>query len=788
MTVSYNLLSTLVDLSDYSADKLVDRLTFSGFEVEGVSHLAFGSKVVSGKIIECVNNPDSDHLHLLKVDCGGTIGIIDIVCGAPNARKGIKVIVALPGCDLPAIGKTIKAGMILNHPSNGMCCSLVELGIPTSLLNDNEINGIHELDDKYEIGDFDIIKHMGLDDILLDVNVLPNRPDALSLIGFAKEVSALTGRKYIGVDSFDLSKIKKAQLGVTKTDACCSFILCEASVGGFDKAKADEIAHNLLICGHGSVSPLVDIGNYAMVLTGQPFHIYDKKKCGKLPLIVDTSLHESFEALNGKTYELADEDIVISNSDGKIMCLGGVMGGKGVMVDDSTKNILIESACFYHANIRHTCARLGLSSDSSLLFSKGVNPLMGETSLEVFLSLLLKVFPKTKIVSKSISTIRGKVNPPKPFKYSLEKTNHRLGSNYTKEEVKAVLNAYSITDNKDGTLTSPNWRVDLKGQADIDEEIFRFYSADRIDLSTEGLPLTQGQFTFEQQAERNIRNLLVSNGLYEIMSFTLVSKEHSESVRVFENTPCHKVANPLTSDHEYVRVDLIPSMVETMEFNISHKKNDFALFEISSIDSPLTHKRLLSIGLHGRKKDQDGFGSRPYDFYDLSGLVDSIFTIMGIQKNRYTLTRSNNSSFHPGKSADILVGKTVIGTFGALTPAKFDDEYLVGELDLGAILAIKSGRTKFTSFSSHPSVSRDLSFILHGQVQYKDIENIARKNGGGLLKNIYLFDNYYDGIRNSIGITLVLEGNHTLKDDEISDTVNNIVTSLIKSLPIELNG
>lgn len=784
MLVSYNLLSQLVDLSSWTSEKLVERLTFAGFEVEEVRQMTQASKLVVGKIIECQKHPESDHLHLLKVDCGGAIGVLDIVCGAPNAREGIKVIVALPGCDLPSLGKTIKAGVIRNYPSNGMCCSLVELGVPANLLPSKETDGIHELDDSFKIGDTEILEHFGLKDTLLDVNVLPNRPDALSLIGFAREVSALTGEKYLGVDEFDISSLKRENLALTSSDFAKKFSLAKVHLKGFDKIVAQKIAHNLLLSGYGSVDPLVDVGNYAMVLTGQPFHIYDSSKISSYPLEIRDDYEGQFLALNDKTYDLKKGDLVITSS-GKPLCLGGIMGGKDVMVDQNTNDVLIEAASFYHANIRHTCARLGLSSPSSLLFAKGVNPLMTDESLSVMLDLLLKVFPESTVESFSTST-KGELSLPAPIDYSLEKTNHRLGSDYSQEEVDRVLTAYSISKDKDGKLISPLWRVDLKQQADIDEEVFRFYSADRISLSLKGMPLTQGRLSYEQESEWNIRNLLISNGLYGVMTFTLVSQEQANQIRVFENTPCYKISNPLTNDHEYVRVDLLPSLLETVQYNLSHKKSDFGFFEISSIDSPIGHRRLLGIVLHGNKQDQEGFGARPYDFYDLSGIIEAIFVNLGIQKNRYSIVKSKNSSFHPGKSADIMVGKCLLGTFGALNPGKFDEEYLVGELDLGVLFGIKTGRTKFLPYGIHPTVFRDLSFILHGEVSYHDIELLAKKAGKSLLKSVTLFDHYEGDLKKSIGITLALEGDHTLKDNEINAVVNDVVNALISKLPMEL--
>lgn len=787
MIVSYNLLGKYVDFKNISPETLVNRLTFAGFEVEEVHPLAQASKLVVGKIISCEKHPESNHLHLLKVDCGGAYGVLDIVCGAPNARKGIKVIVALPGCELKALGKTIEAGVIRNATSNGMCCSLVELGVPANILPKKESEGIHELDDSFKEGDTEVLKHLGLEDTILDVNVLPNRPDALSILGFAREVSALFDVPFLAPQAYDLKKVKKEELGETETSSCPKFDLLKVSLKGFNEKKAKEISHMLLLGGSSTVSPLVDVGNAAMLLTGQPFHIYDADKIGERKLFARDDFEGDFEGLDGKTYPIKKGDIVVADKN-EVFCLAGILGGEKSKVGDETKNIIVEAGSFYHANIRHTSARLGLSSPSSLLFSKGVNPLMVDDSLAILISLLLSVYPESKIISLA-STSFGKIEENKPFSYSLEKTNHRLGSDYSKEEAEKVLKAFGLKKNKDGLLVSPKWRVDLKEQADIDEEIFRYYPAGRIKLSYDGLPLTRGGLSAEQEAEWNIRNLLISNGLYRAMTFTLVNEKQAKDLRVFNDGDNYRISNPLTNDHEYVRVDLLPSLIECVSYNLSHKKDDFGIFEISSIDSPKGNRRLLGIALHGNKKDQEGFGQRPFDFFDLSGLFKAIFQLLGIQSNRYSLVRSKNPSFHPGKSADIMFGKTLLGTFGALNPGKFDDEYLVGEIDLGLLLSIKTGRIKFVPYGTFPSVKRDLSFILNGPVNYKEIETLAKKSGKGLLKSVSLFD-HYEGIgKPSIGITLILESSdHTLKEEEITSAVNEVIKTLITKLPLVLKA
>lgn len=788
MIVSYRLLSRYVDLSKIAPEELVQRLTFSGFEVEDCHPLAQGSKLVVGKILSCQKHPQSDHLHLLKVDCGKVLGVLDIVCGAPNARQGIKVIVALPGCHLPAIGKTIEAGVIRNAPSNGMCCSLVELGLSKEVLPKQESEGIHELDDSYKEGDTAILKHMGLEDTILEVNVLPNRPDALSILGFAREVSALFDVPLIPPKAFPLSKIKKMRLGKTSLPACPKLDLCKVTLKGFDEKKAKELSHTLLLGGSSSVSPLVDVGNVAMLLTGQPFHIYDYGKIKTRELSIKDDYEGKFLGLDGKEYDLKKGDLVVASKE-EPLSLAGILGGEKTKVDEKTTEILIEAASFYHADIRHTSARLGLSSPSSILFGKGVNPWMVDDALSVMLSLLLSLYPQSEVEGIEKSSC-GTLKENPPFPYSLEKTNHRLGSDYTSKEATKVLKAFGIKKNKDGLFVSPKWRVDLKEQSDIDEEIFRYYPSSRITLSYEGTPLTKGGLTAKQAGEWDIRNLLVSNGLYGVMTFTLVDRKQSEDIRVFAEEGTYRVSNPLTNDHEYVRVDLLPSLIECVRYNVSHRKEDFGIFEISAVDTPKGNKRLLAIALHGNKKDQGGYGQRPYDFFDLSGIFKAIFTLLGIQDNRYSLERSKNDAFHPGKSADILLGKTLLGTFGALNPGRFDEEYLVGEIDLDLLLSIQTGRTKFVPYGSFPSVKRDLSFTVTGNnVSYKDIESLAKKSGKGLLKSVSLFDHYEGEGKTSIGITLILEANdHTLKEEEINALVHEVVNALITKLPLALKA
>ncbi len=786
MVFSLNLLSELVDLEGISAQALIERLTFAGFEVEDHRPASQASKLISGRILACENHPDSDHLHVLKVDCGPELGVRQIVCGAPNARADMSVIVALPGCELPALGKTIQAGVIRGVESNGMCCALNELGVPAEYLPPCEVKGIHDLGD-YPAGDTEILKHLGYEDVLIDINVLPNRPDCLSYLGIAREIAALMGRKFLGAQRADLSNLSDSIRAINNTDDCAKLDILTADLGSrVDRTELARIDRYLELSGHRPISPIVDLGNYVMLLTGQPFHIYDMDRAHTDTFAASEGHTGEFSALDGKSYTIQPTDLTIDGSDGQPLCLAGILGGESSKDDASTRRIAVEAASFYHATIRHTSARLGVSSASSILFGKGVNPRMCRYATEVFVAELKRLFPDSEL--RSFSDDGKGVKDNQPFTFSTERLNHRLGTSYTEAEVDAVLKALGIARVGDEKVVGPFWRTDLNQQADIDEEVFRFYPADRVPLTYEGLPLTRGGLTETQRQVNEIRHTLEGFGLDEIISFTLESQAMSESVRCFDSAKAYRVLNPLTKDHEFVRIDLVPSMVSILERNAARQQDDLGLYEISATDSPNGRRELLCVGLLGAKLDQDRKGSRPWDFFDLKGIFEAVIRDLGIAESRLRLVRSTNPAFHPGMSADVLLGKQVICTFGELTPATFERPYLILEADLSALLAVRSGRTKQQPFGVHPTVRRDLSFDILGEASYAEIVKRAR-TGSKLLKDVELFDRYSDkrSGAESIGISLTFSADdRTLRNEEVEQAVTAVVTAITAKLPLKL--
>lgn len=781
MFFSFSLLSELVDLSGISPEKLAHDLTFAQFEVEGTHKVASGSKLCIGHVLSCEKHPDSDHLHVLKVDCGQE-GVLDIVCGAPNVAKGQKVIVALVGCELPAIGETIKAGVIRGVASNGMCCSLSELGVDKSAQSDEDLKGIHVLPEDAPVGERNVLSYLGLDDTILDVNVLPNRPDCLSHFGLAREISSLEKRPLRFKVSVELPAGKSGYEVTSLTSSCDKFFFAE--VGLKDGKTPEKVVRTLRNLGLRSVSPAVDLGNYAMILTGQPFHMYDLDKVEGKKLSVSDSYEGKFTALTGKEYDLVKGDLVICDAD-KVCCLGGVMGAESVAVDEKTTRFGIEAAHFYFSNIRHTSNRLGLVSDSSSLFVKGTNPYTIEESMNEILSLAAEFFKDVEVIG---TASYDRTEPLKNgFGFSYEKLNSRLGAHYPREVIDDVLNRIGAVY-KDGKIYKNKYRLDLNEQCDIDEEVFRLAPQEYIVQSIENLPVTHGELTDKQAKIRRVENFLADQGLDQIVTYTLVSKKQEEGIRVFSKEPSYVVLHPLTEDHKYVRSDLLESMVQAISYNRDRKSEDLGLFEVSEIHTPKGNHTYLSIGLSGKKERRGMLESSPYDFFDIKGYFTSIAELLGVSDKRYTLVPSKNPSFHPGRSADALFGKNVVATFGETNPASSYKGMILLELDLGAFIATRSSRLKIAPTPVFNPVRRDLAFTLDDpSVTSAQIEKEIRKAGGKYVSGVEVFDSFEKDGKTSLAFALELyREDRSFKDEEINSLLNTVILDVTHTLKVSL--
>ena len=799
MLVSYKNLSKLVDLSGISALELADKLTFSGIEVEEVKTLASGTNLVIGQIIKCEKHPDSDHLHVLDVNLGEKYGVKQIVCGAPNARLNLKVIVAREGAKLPKI--EIKKGVIRGVESNGMCCSLLELGVDSKYLSEAQVNGIEELPSDAPVGEEDVLGYLNLDDAILNLKVLANRPDLLSLLNVAREVGAIFNRK---VNELEIKKLdgRKIETKVgSKTFRCSQFSAKEVR-GVTIKESPKWMQDFLRSMGVRSINNIVDIGNYVMLMTGQPLHMYDADKLPKNELIARDDLDVDFVALDEKTYKVIPGDIVIT-SNGKAMCLGGVMGSLECAVDENTKNIVIESASFDAASVRHTSNRLGLVSESSQRFVKGTNHFQAEEVLE-FTADLIKELCDGKEFS-DVATYQSEEKKEQVISSSVTRINNRLGTDFTYEEIHDVLTRlhFQVEKGSGDTFTAkvPVFRLDVTCDADLSEEVIRILGFEHVKSILPCLDTTVGALTDHQLKERRIREFLLNNGLDECLTYSLVSKKEENLFALANNDETYKLLNPLTDDHEYFRKNVLHSLLEVASYNVSRQNKDLALFEISNIVTKNKEEQHLAIVLVGNQYNQGKMNQLPYDFYHMKGLFEGMMNLLGIESSRYRLDmiKEHTDELHPGRSVDIFIQNVKVGSFGELHPNKYKDydlgktKAVVLEMRLNELFDLKVGLIKAKPYSKFPVVIRDLALVVDKEISAKDIIKTIKTTGKGLVKEAEIFD-VFEGEavgenKKSIAVSVTYgSDDHTLSEKEVSDMEEKIKFELSKTYHAALRG
>ena len=791
MLVSLNEISKYVDISGLSKEEIASRLTFSGIEVEEIKTLSKATSLVVGKVISCIPHPNSDHLHVCKVDIKDEI--LDIVCGAPNCKEGIKVIVAKVGAKLP--GGEIKAGEIRGYKSNGMLCALNELGVDPKYLKEEQIKGIQILSDDFEVGDSDILHKLGLDDVILDLSLLANRSDCYSLFNVSREIGALFNRKVNILEANDDSTYEEKEFKVDSLTPNCKEFSVKIVKGIEVKDSPDWLKNCLRSEGIRTINNIVDLGNYIMLLTGQPIHMYDYDKLVKKELIVRSDINEKFTALDEKEYSIHEGDICVTSS-GKTMCLGGIMGGLDTEVTNDTKNIVIEVANFNHASIRRTSSRLGLVSDSSQRFVKGIN----KDQVDYVLNLTTNLLKTISNVDSISNIIKYDVlnHDKKLISCSVDYINNRLGTNFEYEKIKDILQLlyfkFVESDGNKFIVEVPSFRIDVEGKADLSEEIIRYIGLDTISPTLPFMETTVGGKSKDEQKEDVICSFLSNNGLYRVLTYTLVNKKMSESFKILNKSDGYVIKNPLTEDHKYVRTNLLPSLINCANYNLNHQNNNFGIYEISHIDSMQKNEIHLGVVLVGKKYKQDKITGESYSYYDAKGIVDTILDMFNISSTRVKYTRFETDEFHPNRSALVLLDNKPLCVMGDIYPTKKEikDSMILLEMNLSVLFATKSKNIKFEPISAYPQSSRDYAFIIDDSINYIDIKNEVKKCSS-LIKEVSIFD-IYKGKNlaqneKSIALTVVFESNdHTLKDNEIDEVHNKIVETLNKKFNVSLRS
>lgn len=817
MKLSKNFVKDYVDI-DVDIKELAEDMTRVGNEYDSAGKLLDATNLVIGEVKECEMHPDSDHLHVCKVDIGREV--LNIVCGAPNVRKGLKVIVALDGAVLPGVTvkaaggiekddkpRIIKRSMVRGQESNGMLCSMLELGLEHKYADEVDKTGIHELPSDAPVGE-DPIAYMGMDDEVVDFDLTANRGDLLSILGMAYELGAIYDKDVKDIDlshkenSENINDSFKVEVN---TDNCSIFLARKVKNIKIGESPA-YIKNRLIASGIRPINNVVDISNYVMLETGQPLHFYDADTLkGKIEVRM-AKKDEKLFTLDGKERTLSNEDIVISDGE-RAIGLAGVMGGLDTEITDSTKNVLIESAIFDGVKIRKTSKEI-LRSEASSRFEKGLDPNRTYMALERAAK-LLEEYASGEVVG-GIAKYDKENLKNREIEISFKNINDVLGMNIAKKDVLDVFRRLKFEVYIDGkksefkeqekdletiekiTVSVPRRRGDISIKEDLIEEVGRIYGVDNIVGRLPEMPMKAGSY---DKVTRGIRNKMVDLGLNETLSYILVNDKEAKYFTK-DDTELVSLLDPMTEERNTLRHSILPSLLKIYEYNKARSNKDVSIFEIgkafykkgeeygetNKIAALMTGDYYLGIG-----------SKKQVDFYVIKGIVEELLDYLGYG-NRYSFVIKEDKmpeEVHPGQTALISVNNDIVGLVGRVHPALEKEAVYVLEIDLDKLLDKKVGKMKYKEISKFPSVKKDLAVVVDKNVTAEEIAVLIKKAGGSYLSKIEAFDVYtgkgIDENKKSIAYSLTFEKmDRTLTDEEISQSMEKIVEMLNKKIGAEL--
>ena len=785
MKLSTNFLKDYIDI-DVDVKQLAEDMTRVGNEYDSASNLINATKLVIGQITECEPHPDSDHLHLCKVNIGTEV--LDIVCGAPNARTGLKVIVALDGAILP--DKTIKKGMIRGQESNGMLCSIAELGLEHKFLKPEDSEGIAELGEDAEIGG-DPIKYLQMDDGVIDFELTANRGDLLSILGMAYEVGAIYDKKVKDVDlkhkesGEDINKTFKTEV---KTENCSKLLVKKV-----ENVKIEEspifIKNRLIASGIRPINNVVDISNYVMLELGQPLHFYDADKLGNKLVVRMAEDGEKLTTLDNVERTLTSEDIVIADATHGVG-LAGVMGGLETEVESDTKNIIIESAIFDSVKVRKTSKKI-VRSEASNRFEKGLDPERTTMAIERACK-LLEEYAGGTVVTGTVEYDKTN-SKEKEIEITFKNINDVLGTVIPNEEILNVFRKLGFTYKVNGEtikVTVPTRRLDISIKEDLIEEVSRIYGVDNIEGKLPIVPMRKGSY---DKTQREIRNKMIALGLNETLTYVLINDKEVNGYTLDKFEPL-KLLDPITEDRNTLRYSMIPSLYKVYEYNKAREQKDISIFEIGKgfykKDEVYGEDTKLCVLMSG--KYSTGLNNnKNVDFYVIKGIAEEVLDYLGYAGRYSFMKQEMPKEMHPGQSAMINVNGSNIGMIGKIHPSVTRDDVYVLEINLDELFTKKVGKMKYKEFSKFPSINKDIALVVDKKAISKDIEKVIKSAGGSLLTNIEVFD-VYTGVgvgidKKSIAYSLTFSDmKKTLTDEEINGLMDKIIDTVSKKCGAEL--
>ena len=787
------------------AQELADELTQAGIPVEEVLSMDPGlKKIYTGKIIEITKHPDADKLQVCQVQCLSEDGeeiTKQIVTAATNVAVGQIVPVAYHKSRL-ADGTEIKKGKLRGVVSEGMFCSVAEFGISSDLVRPEESQGIYIFPEGTPIG-LDIKEALMLDDTVYEFELTANRADCFSMVGLSREFGIMTNQKalfpVIMVNENGESIEGKASVAIEAHDLCTRFTSRLVTNVTIEPSPL-WMQNRLRNSGIRPINNVVDVTNYVMLELGQPMHAYDYDCVADHTLIARRAkAGETLTTLDGNERELNESMLIIADTKGPIG-VAGVMGGLTSEVTDKTTNVLFEAAVFNGPSIRRTSKALGMRSEASGRFERGVNHKYTAYAIDRAAQLLQQICPSCK-VSVGVIDVYPEPVEQRTVTFTAEQINDYLGTSIEKDRMVDILTKleFGITESGD-TIEAlvPTWRDDVTGMPDIAEEIARIVSYDNIAPTIPVAILSSGGMTPKKALTKEVTHYLAHAGLSQIITFSFMHKDGLTNMMLPEGDSRYTaipILNPISEEFPYMRTTLVPAVIEAAKRNIAQQNKDLWLFETANVYEPkalplteVPHERPMACGIMMGKVTEAAWNQaqRDTDFYDVKGVVDGLLAKLGL--TQYDIQPSSESYYHPGVSAHYTVNGVTIANYGELHPQVVKNFDLSGkvymfEIDLEAVLSITVPPFRYQSFSKFPGTSRDLAIVAPVSVTSGEIVALIKEHGGEYLESVSIFD-VYEGEHIEAGYRSLaynlqfrsMEG--TLNDEDIDGAIQTIIDAL----------
>ena len=778
-------LNDYVDVKDISASEYAAELTMSGSKVEGVENKGDEiDNVVVGKVLSVQKHPNADSLVICQVEVGESEPI-QIVTGATNVTDGVFVPVALHGSKLPG-GINIKKGKLRGEVSNGMLCSFNELGLTQEDVPYGDPNGILLLPDEPTPGT-DIKKIFDLDEDVVEFEITSNRPDCFSVIGLARETAATFKRPFsvktpvVSGGGADVNTF--ASVEVKDTDLCPRYVarvVTDVKIEPSPKWMQDR----LKLSGIRAINNIVDITNYVLLEYGQPMHAFNLDDLDEGKIIVRRAKDgEKIVTLDEIERDLDPSMLMICDKE-KPVCVAGVMGGLNSEITENTKALLFECANFEASSTRLTAKKLGLRTESSSRYEKGLDPNILIDAVNRACELVEQLGAGK--VCDGIIDVNNYENKVKTIPFNADKINAFLGTDISEEFMIEALGRLDIKV-EGGFVTVPTFRPDLIGEADIAEEIVRLYGYNKIESTALRGETTHGIKTFAQRLEDKIHSILVAQGLYEAQTFSFTSKKALSLLNGGYENNTVVISNPLGEENSVMRTTLMASVMSTLSVNYNHRNAEAKMYEFANVYIPVEGEKLpneskkITLGLYGGDAD----------FFVLKGIVENLVAELKIKNVQYKQI-SDNATFHPGRCAEIFAGDKLLGVMGEVHP-EVSDNFEIGtrvylcELDFNTLVSLYNEDVKFKSLPKFPAVSRDIAVLVDKDINVWEIEKIIRSCSGNILEAVKLFDVYMgqqvpEG-KKSVAYSITYRAeDRTLTDDDVSKVFDSTLNKLESNL------